>query len=225
MFANREEAGDRLAQRLTEYKDDARVCVVALPRGGVPVGYRVSVALHVPLDVLITRKLGAPGNPELAMGAVAETGAVFLNREVIGILGVSQGALDREIDAQREEIRRRQARYRGGRPLTPLADRTVILVDDGIATGSTFFASIEALRGLSPARLVGAIPVGPLHTIEEVRRKVDAFVVLETPEPFFAVGEHYADFPQLEDDEVIRYLNRAAARNDGERAALRGGGF
>lgn len=220
MFANREQAGDRLAQRLTEYKDDVRVCLLALPRGGVPVGYRISVALHVPLDVLITRKLGAPGNPELAMGALAETGAVFLNQEVIDLLGVSQRMLDREIEAQREEIRRRQELYRGGRPLPPLAGRTVILVDDGIATGSTFFASIAALRALQPARLIGAIPVGPWQTIEHVRRQVDALVALETPEAFFAVGNHYEEFPQLEDDEVIRYLTPSAVRDDGERAAL-----
>lgn len=219
MFANREEAGDRLAERLVRYRDEPRVLVLALPRGGVPVGYKISAALHAPLDVLITRKLGAPGNPELAMGALAETGAVFLHQEVIDLLGVSRSMLDREIEAQRLEIRRRQERYRGGRPLPPLTDRTVILVDDGIATGSTFFASIEAVRGLEPARLVGAIPVGPRQTMDRLRGMVDALVTLETPEVFFAVGNHYEAFPQLEDDEVIRYLTRSAAQDDGERAA------
>lgn len=219
VFTTREEAGDRLAQRLIDYRDDPLVCILALPRGGVPVGYRISVALQAPLDVLITRKLGAPGNPELAMGALAETGAVFLNQEVIDLLGVSRSMLDREIEAQRVEIRRRQERYRGGRSLPPLSDRTVILVDDGIATGSTFFASVEAVHGLKPARLVGAVPVGPRNTIDQLRGRVDALVTLETPEVFFAVGNHYESFPQLEDDEVIRYLTLATARGDGERAA------
>lgn len=221
MFQNREEAGDRLAARLAHYRDDPTALILALPRGGVAVGYKLSLALHLSLDVFITRKLGAPGNPEFAMGALAETGKTFFNQEAIQALGVSDEELSREIRFQQEEIIRRQALYRKGGALPPLAGRTIILADDGIATGSTFFASIEGIRDLHPDRLVGAIPVGPWDTINRVKRQVDELVVLETPEPFFAVGNHYVDFRQVEDEEVIRYLGLAsAARNGKERAAL-----
>lgn len=200
-----------LAERLKAYRDDPNGLILALPRGGVAVGYTLSLALHLPLDVLITRKLGAPGNPEYALGAIAETGALSLNQEAMRAFALSKEDLDKQIRTQQEEIARRQALYRGGRSLPSLTGRTVLLVDDGIATGSTFFASVEALKQLHPARLVGAIPVGPRETLIRVRRQVDELVVLMTPEPFYAVGNHYADFTQVEDAAVVRYLAQAAA--------------
>lgn len=210
MFRDREEAGRLLAERLKAYRDDPNGLILALPRGGVAVGYTLSLALHLPLDVLITRKLGAPGNPEYAMGAIAETGALILNQEAMRAFALAREDLDEQIRTQQEEIARRQALYRGGRPLPTLTGRTVLLVDDGIATGSTFFASIEALKRLHPMRIVAAIAVGPRETLIRVRQKVDELAVLLTPEPFYAVGNHYEDFTQVEDDAVLRYLAGAA---------------
>ncbi|GIW54629.1 MAG: hypothetical protein KatS3mg082_1033 [Nitrospiraceae bacterium] len=209
MFHDREEAGRLLAARLTAYRDDPTALILALPRGGVAVGYQMSLALRLPLDVFITRKIGAPDNPEFALGAISETGSLYLNREAIALSALTQEELDKLIRAQQEEIARRQALYRQGRKQPTVTDRTVLLVDDGIATGATFFASLEAIRSLNPRRLVGAIPVGPRETLEEVARKVDKLVVLQAPEPFFAVGSHYADFAQVEDEHVIRYLDLA----------------
>lgn len=211
MFQDREETGRLLVERLKAYRDDPGALILALPRGGVAVGYTLSLALHLPLDVLITRKIGAPGNPEYALGAIAETGALVLNQEAMRAFSLSKADLDKPIRAQQEEIARRQALYRGGRPLPPLTGRTVLLVDDGIATGSTFFASVEALKALHPARLVGAIPVGPRDTLVRLRRQVDELIVLMMPEPFYAVGDHYADFTQVEDATVVRYLAEAAS--------------
>lgn len=214
MFTNREAAGRLLADRLRSYQDDPSGLIVALPRGGVPVGYAVSLALHLPLDVFITRKIGAPGNPEFAIGAVAETGSVFLNpgaRRVLKELFAPPGYLDEAVAAQRAEIARRQALYRRGRLLPPLGDRTVLLVDDGVATGATFLASVEALKAAGVKRLVAAIPVGPADTLHTIGRLVDELVVLHIPESFFAVGEHYLEFAQVEDDQVIRYLKQSAS--------------
>ncbi len=211
MFRNREEAGERLATHLGTYQDDPSGLILALPRGGVVVGYRLSLALHLPLHVFITRKLGAPGNPEFAMGALAETGTRFFNQEALRALRVSSELIEKEVRIQEEEIVKRQALYRKGGALPELAGRTVLLVDDGIATGATFCASVEAIRNLHPKRLVGAIPVGPGETINQVKRLVDDLIVLETPEFFFAVSTHYVDFQQVEDQEVIRYLALAEA--------------
>ena len=214
MFQNREEAGLLLAKRLDAYRQEQSALILALPRGGVAVGYSLSLALRLPLDVFITRKLGAPDNPEYAIGAVTETGSVFLNPEARGVLDAvsfSSEALNKMIRAQQDEIARRQVLYRQGRPLPPLTKRTVLLVDDGIATGATFLASAKALKGLGVQRLVGAIPVGPRDTLSLVRRQVDELVVLMTPEPLFAVGNYYIDFAQVEDAAVIRYLAAAAS--------------
>lgn len=214
MFRNREEAGLLLAKRLGAYRDDPSCLILALPRGGVAVGYSLSLALRLPLDVFITRKLGAPEQPEYAIGAVTETGSVFLNPEARGVLDAfsfSSEDLKKTIRALQEEIARRQVLYRQGRPLPVLTDRTVLLVDDGIATGATFLASVESLRGLGVKRLVAAIPVGPRDTLSRVREEVDELVALITPEPFFAVGNHYEDFTQVEDAGVIRYLAAAAS--------------
>jgi putative phosphoribosyl transferase len=209
MFRNREEAGRMLADKLSQYRNDPTALILALPRGGVAVGYQLSLALHVPLDVFITRKIGALGNPEYAIGAVAETGSHYLNQEAVSASGLSRHGLDRLIRAQEKEIARRKDLYRQGRLLPQLTGRTVLLVDDGIATGSTFMASALAIRGLQPRRLVGVIPVGPPSTIREVRAHVDELVVLTTPDPFEAVGSFFVDFTQVEDRDVVEYLNLA----------------
>jgi putative phosphoribosyl transferase len=209
MFRNREEAGRILADELSQYRNDPTALILALPRGGVEVGYQLSLALHLPLDVFMTRKIGAPGNPEYAIGAVAETGSLYLNQEAVSSCGLTQYELDRLIHVQEKEIARRKDLYRQGRPFPQLTGRTLLLVDDGIATGSTFIASALAIRGLQPRRLVGVIPVGPPSTIREVRAHVDELVVLMTPDPFEAVGNFFADFTQVEDRDVIQYLNLA----------------
>ena len=209
MFRNREEAGRMLADKLSQYRNDPAALILALPRGGVAVGYQLSLALHVPLDVFITRKIGAPDNPEYAIGAVAETGSRYLNQEAVSSFGLSRYGLDRLIHVQEREIARRKGLYRQGRPLPQLTGRTVLLVDDGIATGSTFMASALAIRGLQPRRLVGVIPVGPSSTIREVRAHVNELVVLMTPDPFEAVGNFFMDFTQVEDRDVVEYLNLA----------------
>jgi putative phosphoribosyl transferase len=208
-FKNREEAGRRLVEQLVHYRDHPAALILALPRGGVVVGYQLSLGLHLQLDVFITRKLAAPDNPEFALGAVAETGTVYLNPEAMAAFRLSQEEIKELVQAQQQEIARRQTLYRQGRRLPALTDRTVILVDDGIATGSTFFASVDAIRHLKPRRLIGAIPVGPAETIRIARTRVDELVVLATPEPFWAVGNHFIDFTQVNDHEVVEYLNLA----------------
>jgi len=209
VFQNREEAGRRLVEQLIHYREHAESLILALPRGGVAVGYQLSLGLHLPLDVFLVRKLGAPDNPEYALGAVSETGVVYVNPEAKTSLHLSQADFQALVRTQREEIARRQALYRQDRRLPVLTDQTIILVDDGIATGSTFLASIQSIRHLKPRRLIGAIPVGPLDTIREVRQQVDELVILATPSPFFAVGNHYVDFAQVSDHDVVEYLNLA----------------
>lgn len=208
-FRNREEAGRRLVDRLIQYRDDQAALIVALPRGGVAVGYQLSLGLHLPLDVFITRKLGAPDNPEYALGAVGETGTVYLNPDAMAAYSLFRTDIEELVQVQRREIARRQDLYRQGRQFPTLTDHIVILVDDGIATGSTFFAAVQSIRHLKPRRLIGAIPVGPVETIREARMQVDELIVLATPEPFWAVGNHYIDFAQVSDHDVVEYLNLA----------------
>lgn len=208
-FENREEAGRLLVEPLLHYRDRPATLILALPRGGVAVGYQLSLGLHLPLDVFIVRKLGAPDNPEYAMGAMGETGTVYLNPEAGAIYRLSPTDIKQLVQAQQEEIVRRQVLYRQTRRLPVLTGRTVILVDDGIATGSTFLASVQSIRSLNPHRLIGAIPIGPRETIREARAQVDELVVLATPDPFWAVGDHYIDFAQVSDREVVEYLNQA----------------
>ena len=159
--------------------------------------------------MLITRKIGAPGNPEYALGAVSETGAVYWNREALLGLSLTERQLSAAVQAQQKEVTRRVALYRQGRPFPDLNDRTVILVDDGLATGATFFASVATARQGNPRRVIGAIPVGPRSTVEEARKLVDQLIVLRVPDPFYAVGNFYRDFEQVEDREVLQYLNLA----------------
>ena len=209
MFKNREEAGELLAQELIQFRKDPSAILLALPRGGVAVAYQLSLALHLALDVLSTRKIGAPGNPEYALGAVSETGAVYWNREALLGLSLTERQLSAAVQAQQKEVTRRVALYRQGRPFPDLNDRTVILVDDGLATGATFFASVATARQGNPRRVIGAIPVGPRSTVEEARKLVDQLIVLRVPDPFYAVGNFYRDFEQVEDREVLQYLNLA----------------
>lgn len=208
LFKDRHDAGKRLAQRLLHHKGAKDTIVIALPRGGVVVGYDISLALKLPLDVLITRKLGAPSNPELAMGALAETGYRHMNEEVIREYQVSSAQLDEETQRQRREIDRRIRRYREGRALPSLKGQTVILVDDGIATGATFFASLGALLKAETAKTVAAVPISPPRVLAELKGLVDEVVVLHTSEWFFGIGQFYEEFPQVEDDEVIACLEK-----------------
>ena len=214
IFRDREEAGLLLAERLRAYHADPATIVVALPRGGVIVGQAISRTLHIPLEVFLSRKLGAPDNPEYAIGAVTETGSMYWNPEALRMMGGLSTAgryFDEMAQAQRDEIRRRQDLYRNGRPLPDLKDRTVLLVDDGVATGATFLASVEALRNLQVRRLVAAIPVGPEEALRKIAAAVNLLIVLSVPEQFAAVGNHYVSFPQISDDEVVRCLTQARA--------------
>ncbi|HWG96277.1 MAG TPA: phosphoribosyltransferase family protein, partial [Nitrospira sp.] len=209
MFKNREEAGRRLVERLTRYRGDPTAIILALPRGGVMVGYQLSLGLHFPLDVFIARKLGAPDNPEYALGAVGETGTIYLNPDALAVYNLSGDEMEALAQTQQREVARQQDLYRQGRQLPTLIDRTVVLVDDGIATGSTFFASAKSIKHLKPRRLIGAVPVGPVETIREACSQVDELIVLATPDPFWAVGNHYVDFAQINDADVVEYLKLA----------------
>jgi putative phosphoribosyl transferase len=208
IFLNREDAGRRLAQRLEKYKG-ADTIILAVPRGGVVVAYQVAKALGAPLDVVIPRKIGAPGQPELAIGAVGENGVCVLDEEIIRYLGVSETYIRQEAERQRQEIERRWKLYRGDRPFPDVKGKTVILIDDGIATGYTTIAAVRVIRNKQPAKIVLAVPVAPIDSIAKLRSEVDEIVVLETPEPFFAVGAWYQEFGQTSDEEVIKLLKQA----------------
>ena len=210
IFRDRIDAGRRLAAELRPYADDPGVIVLALPRGGVPVGYEVARELGAPLDVFLVRKLGVPGREELAMGAIASGGVRVVNREVVRELGLTQEDLDEAAAHELEELRRREEAYRDGRPAPDLHGRTVILVDDGLATGSTMRAAVAAVRRLGPSKVVVAVPVGAAETCREFRSIADEVVCVATPDPFFAVGGWYRDFSQTTDDEVRELLARAA---------------
>lgn len=206
-FRDRRDAGQRLAQALSGVRD-RRPFVLAIPRGGIVVGYEVARALDAPLDVVVPRKLRAPYNPELAMGAVAHDGSVYLDAAVAGSITVTDEYLKEEIAYQLEEIRRRMQLYRGDRPAPDVSGRAAILVDDGIATGSTMIAALRATRSSGPAVLVAAVPVAPPEGVESLRREADEVVCLVTPMLFYAVGQFYDDFAQTTDDEVIALLRR-----------------
>ena len=211
LFKDRHDAGQRLAEELLRYRGAKDAMVIALPRGGVVVGYDISLALRLPLDVLITRKLGTPSNPELAMGALTETGYVHMNSDVVRQYHVTKAELEEEMLCQKSELNRRLQRYRGGRSLPPLKGQTVILVDDGIATGATFYASHGALITSEAARVVAAVPVAPPRIVAELKKLVDEVVVLHTSERFFGIGQFYERFAQVEDEEVIACLEKVRA--------------
>jgi putative phosphoribosyl transferase len=219
VFADRGDAGVRLAARLLKYKDQNPV-VLGVPRGGVPVAFEVARALNAPLDVIIVRKLGAPGQSELGIGAVVDGDhpETILNREMVKALRVSRDYLEREIRNQLKEIHRRNRVYRTGRARIELKDRTVILVDDGIATGGSIRAALRGIRQQEAKKVVLAIPVGPADSIESLRDEADEIVCLSTPPAFFGIGEFYRDFHQLADAEVIRLLELARPQPPSARA-------
>jgi putative phosphoribosyl transferase len=209
IFNDRREAGRLLADALDRYRGRDDVLVLALPRGGLPVAFEVARSLGAPLDVLIVRKLGTPGQPELAMGAVASGGVRVLNDEVVSMLHIDEAAIQRVAEREEQELKRRELAYRGNHGLPDMRGLIVILVDDGLATGSTMRAGIRALRQLGPGKIVIAVPHGPPDTCETVRAEADELVCLEMPDPYLAVGCWYRSFPQLEDDEVRAYLQKA----------------
>jgi putative phosphoribosyl transferase len=209
VFQNRPEAGKQLAAALARYDGDPNLFVLALPRGGVPVAFEVARALRVPLDLFLVRKLGVPGHEELAMGAVATGGVRVLNDEVVNALNIPDHAIDRAVDAESRELERREAAYRGARPAPDVKDRTVILVDDGLATGATMRAAVMALRQQGPRRIVIGVPVASPEVCEQFRAEVDDIVCVSTPDPFYAVGYWYQDFAQTTDEEVRELLSQA----------------
>jgi predicted phosphoribosyltransferase len=216
MFRDRSHAGRVLAELLARYAGRPDVVVLALPRGGVPVGAEVARALGAPLDVFLVRKLGVPGREELAMGAVAAGGVLVVNDEVVSRLDIPAAVLEEVAAEERQELDRRAEAYRGGRPAPDLRGKTVILVDDGLATGSTMRAAVAAVRRLGPAAVVVAVPVGAAETCAEFRGAADDVVCAETPEPFFAVGSWYEDFQQTTDEEVRELLARSRPERDEE---------
>lgn len=209
MFDDRRDAGRQLAERLTAYAGDDTV-VLALPRGGVPVGAEVAAALGARLDVIVARKIGAPGRPELGVGAIAEGGEPILDLRTLGMLGLKATDLDATVAVERAELDRRVRDYRGGRPLPDVRGRTVIVVDDGLATGVTARAALQALRGMDPARLVLAVPVAAPQTARRILGEADEVVVVSTPERFTAVGQWYRDFAQTPDEDVLALLAAAS---------------
>ena len=211
LFHDRTEAGRVLAADLAAYAGRSDVIVLGLPRGGVPVAYEVARALGAPLDVFLVRKLGLPGQEEFAMGALASGGIGLINEQVVEAYGISDAEIEAISAAEQRELERRERSYRDGRPLTELAGRTVILVDDGLATGFTMRAAVLSIRLESPARIVVAVPVAAAETCDEFREIVDDIVCSETPEPFQAVGIWYEDFAQTTDAQVHELLSAAKA--------------
>jgi putative phosphoribosyl transferase len=207
-YTDRIEAGRKLAEKLQPYRERSDVTVLGLPRGGVPVAFEVAQALHAPLDVFIVRKLGVPGHEELAMGAIASGGVRVLNEDVMRILPIPERVVEAVTAREMRELERRQRLYRGDRPPPEVGGRTVILVDDGLATGSTMRAAVKALRQLGPAGIVVAVPVGAPETCLEFQQEADEVICALMPEPFYAVGYWYADFDQTSDEEVRALLER-----------------
>ena len=208
-FQDRRDAGKKLAGELVQYAGRTDVLVLALPRGGVPVAYEVALALNAPLDVFIVRKLGLPGREELAVGAIASGGIRVLNEDVIGLLNVPQDVISLVAKRELQELQRREQIYRGKRPAPEVRDRTVILIDDGLATGASMRAAIVGVRSHNPARIVVAVPTASKEACEGLRHDVDEMVCGITPEPFYGVGRWYEDFRQTTDEEVRVLLEEA----------------
>lgn len=210
IFHDREDAGRKLAKELAEFAHRDHVLVLGIPRGGVTVAFEVAQSLHAPLDVLLSHKLGVPGHEELAFGAIAAGSGRFLDRQVIHAAGISPEQIERVAAEVNQMLDRRAALYRGDRPPIQAAGRTVLLVDDGIATGASTFAAVSALREMKPALLVLATPVAPASSSKWLARVVDRLVCLQTPRDFYSVGQFYQSFSQVTDEEVISLLRRAA---------------
>ena len=220
IFRDRRAAGKHFATKLLDYTDREDVLVLALPRGGVPVAFEVAKILDAPLDVFLVRKLGVPGHEELAMGAIASGGVRVLNEEIVDYLKIPERVIETTAARELKELQRRELNYRGNRPTPNVSGKTVILIDDGLATGSTIRAAAQALRQQQPARIVVAVPVSAPQTCDECRIGVDEIVCAVTPEPFFGVGRWYLDFSQLTDEEVRALLDQAAeSSNDAKHLA------
>jgi putative phosphoribosyl transferase len=208
LFYDRTDAGRRLA-KLLKRRIQGPCIVLAIPRGGVVVGYEVAKELGCPLDVVISRKVGAPAQPELAVGAVAEDGVVFVDEEIAGLVGVSRDYVERRAREELREVRRRAEEYRGGREMPDLSGKTVILVDDGLATGLTMMAAVHMARNKGAEKVVVAVPVSPLETVAKLRRHADEVICLETPTNFYAIGQFYERFDQLTDEETNSILRKS----------------
>lgn len=211
-FSDRAEGGHRLAEALKRYRGKPDTIVIALPRGGVVTGAAIADDLDLPLDVLIVRKLGTPGHEELAMGAIGPAGVRVLNDDVVASLRIGRDRIEAATKREEAELARRERLYRADQPPIDFAGKTVIVVDDGLATGSTMSAAVAVIRRHKPARVVLAVPVAPIDTLERFRPAVDELVYLESPELFMSVGQWYADFAQVEDAEVVAILAKARSR-------------
>ena len=216
LFADRVEAGRRLASALAPFISKDAI-VLAIPRGGVVVGFEVAHSLGIPLDVIIPRKIGAPDNPELAIGAMTEDGTIILDDRLVSYLKVTEDYIKEESERQRLEIERRLKLYRGNTPYPSLKDREVIIVDDGIATGSTMKAALTSVRKRGAKTVMIAVPVGPPSTIKELKKEADRVVCLHTPESFYAIGQFYENFAQTNDDEVIKLFKLSQQQLQGSR--------
>jgi putative phosphoribosyl transferase len=208
-FRDRRDAGRKLAQKLSAYAGRPQALILALPRGGVPVAYEVARALTIPLDIFIVRKLGLPGREELAIGAIASGGIRVLNNDIIRMLSIPEEVINFVVKRELEELQRREKLYRGERPLPEIRDRTVILIDDGLATGASMRAAVAGLRAQHPARIVVAVPAAAPETCDAFQTEVDEVVCAITPEPFYGVGRWYEDFSQVNDEEVRILLEEA----------------
>ncbi|PHZ85788.1 phosphoribosyltransferase [Paremcibacter congregatus] len=205
-FRDRTHAGQELAAALSKYQKEKDTLVLALPRGGVPVAFEVAEQLKLPLDVLLVRKLGVPGQREFAMGAIAEDNILYINRDVVDLLDIPSPLIESVIKQETQELNRRRQLYRHDRPAPNFDDKTIILIDDGLATGATMHAAVNALKKTNASRLIIAIPVGSLRTCKELEELADELICLHTPEPFDGVGRWYGDFSQTSDEEVERLL-------------------
>lgn len=208
-FENREEAGRKLADKLLEYENRNDVIILALPRGGVPVAYEVAKKLEVPMDVFLVRKLGVPGQEELAMGAIASGGIEVLNRDIVQSLGISRSTIDKVAEKEHSELERREKYYRGDRPKPEIKGKHVILIDDGLATGASMKSAVRAVRSWNPVEVIVAVPTSAPDTCELFEHEADKIICLSTPEPFYGVGAWYEDFSQTTDEEVSDLLERA----------------